>query len=233
MIRADTSDECMCVDALVGVAPQFKRFAPVRRSTVRAVGERAHGDAVLVARLRAGDDRALGVVYDTHAAMVHGIARRVCRDDQRAREVTQDVFTYLWEKPDRIDLSRGTVRAYLAVVAHRRAVDEVRRSVRRAKADTRATATRTVEHEETASHEEVVVGAIADEQRNGRLRDLLDRLPTEQRDAIDLAYFQGHSYREVATILGIPEGTAKSRLRLALGHLRTLIAAEPPEAIAP
>jgi RNA polymerase sigma factor (sigma-70 family) len=200
---------------------------------VRDVGTRTGADDVLVARLRAGDDRALGTVYDLYASMVHGIARRVCVDDHRAREVTQDVFTYLWERPDRVDLARGTIRAYLAVVAHRRAVDEVRRSVRRANADSRAATAVRTEQDQREGHEDQVVDDLADRQRDARLHGLLDQLPADQRAAVELAYFRGHSYREVAVILGIPEGTAKSRLRLALGRLRTLVATETPEAITP
>ena len=88
-------------------------------------------DVALLARIQAGDDRALGIIYDLHADLVYGVARRVTRDEHLARDIMQDVFTYLWELPGRVDLLRGSLRAYLAVVAHRRAVDEVRRSERR------------------------------------------------------------------------------------------------------
>ena len=99
--------------------------------TVTAVAEAEPQDAVLLARIKVGDETALGLVYDQHADLVYGLARRVTRDEQLARDITQEVFAYLWELPGRVDLVRGTLRAYLAVVAHRRAVDEVRRSVRR------------------------------------------------------------------------------------------------------
>ena len=88
-------------------------------------------DALLLARILAGDDAALAIVYDQHAGLVYGLARRVTRDEQLARDITQDVFTYLWELPGRVDLRRGSIRSFLAVVAHRWAVDEVRRSERR------------------------------------------------------------------------------------------------------
>src|SRR4051794_3396413 len=85
------------------------------------------GDAVLLARLAAGDKRALGIVYDQYADMVYGLARRVTRDDHLSREITQEVFTYLWSQPQRVDLQRGSLRAFLGVVTHHRAADEVRR----------------------------------------------------------------------------------------------------------
>src|SRR5207249_2789415 len=105
--------------------------ATIRARSVATMigGERA--DAVLLARLQAGDDDALGAIYDVHADLVYGVARRVTRDEQLARDITQEVFTYLWELPGRVDLLRGSLRSYLAVVAHRRAVDEVRRCERR------------------------------------------------------------------------------------------------------
>jgi RNA polymerase sigma-70 factor (ECF subfamily) len=184
-------------------------------------------DEVLLARLKAGDERALGIVYDLHAPMVFGVARRVTGDDQAARDVTQEVFTYLWELPGRVDLERGTIRAYLGVVAHRRAVDEVRRVVRRGSAETRASGT----HDGTeAGHEAEVVEAEHHGWWQRRVRALLDELPAEQQTALRLAYFDGCSYREVARTLGIPEGTAKSRLRLALARLRTLLDVEGGEA---
>lgn len=180
-------------------------------------------DAVLVARLAAGDESALAAAYDLHSDMVFGLARRVTRDEQLAREVTQDVFAYLWELPERVDLTRGTLRAYLSVIAHRRAVDEVRRHARRDRAEGRLAG----ESPSLAEgHEPGVVEAEAERYRNNRLAAVLCRLPDDQRQALMLAYFGGRTYREVAAELGIPEGTAKSRLRLALARLRELLERE-------
>src|SRR4051812_6392807 len=98
----------------------------------RAPSER---DAQLLARIEAGDDRALATIYDEHSPVVFGVARRVTRDEHLAGDVCQEVFAYLWEQPSRVDLSKGTLRGYLAMVAHRRAVDEVRRRESRARAE--------------------------------------------------------------------------------------------------
>lgn len=182
-----------------------------------AVGD----DAPLLARILAGDDRALGEVYDRHAAIVFGVARRVTRDEQLARDVCQEVFAYLWELPERVDLARGTLRAFLVMLAHRRAVDEVRRSTRRHRAEECLDA-----GAESASPEAEVTEQAAVRWRDAKLCALVDALPEDQRTALRLAYYEGLSYREVATRLGIAEGTAKSRLRLALARLRTAIDAD-------
>jgi len=190
------------------------------RGRMSARGPSEH-DAHLLARTQAGDDRALSAIYDEHIGVVYGVARRVTRDEQLAREVCQEVFAYLWELPHRVDLAKGSLRAYLVVVAHRRAVDEVRRSERRSRAE----AVLRVPEQSDGPELEVVDTAAAI-WRDQKLCALVDALPEEQRTALRLAYFDGLTYRQVAAKLGIAEGTAKSRLRLALARLRTLLDAE-------
>jgi RNA polymerase sigma-70 factor (ECF subfamily) len=190
------------------------------------VGIPGDRDGLLVARIRAGDDSALAAVYDEHAGLVYGLARRVTRDDELARDITQEVFAYFWEKPDRVDLSRGTLRAYLAVLAHRRAVDEVRRQEARSRAETASGPP-----EEEDGPEARVLAAAAGSWRGKRLPEMLGLLPPEQRAAVRLAYYEGLTYVQVAKELGIPEGTAKYRLRAALARLRTLVTDEAREAI--
>jgi RNA polymerase sigma factor (sigma-70 family) len=183
-------------------------------------------DALLMARIRAGDDRALAAVYDQHAGLVYGLARRVTRDEELARDITQEVFTYLWEMPDRVDLARGSLRTYLALLAHRRAVDEVRRHVRRFRAEVAA-----AQPEADDGPEISVVDAATQSWRAKRLAALLDMLSAEQRTAVQLAYYDGLTYVQVANALGIPEGTAKTRLRAALARLRELLTDEARTAI--
>lgn len=197
-----------------------------RRRSLPAVEAGSQPDAVLLARIRAGDDVALRALYDQHAGLVYGLARRVTRDDHLAQDITQEVFAYLWELPERVDLSRGTLRSYLAVVAHRRAVDEVRRSTRRTRTESAGAG---VESQE--GPEPDIVDAAAQEWTSERIAAGLAALPDEQRDAIRLAYFEGQTYVQVARTLGIPEGTAKSRLRLALARLRVLLGDELRTAI--
>jgi RNA polymerase sigma-70 factor, ECF subfamily len=114
------------------------------------------------------------------------------------------------------DLTRGSLRSYLAVVAYRRAVDEVRRHERRARTEAAAALP------EADDGPEAGVVAAATESYT-RLAALLERLPTDQRTAVQLAYYNGLTYTQVAKTLGIPEGTAKSQLRLALARLRSML----------
>jgi RNA polymerase sigma-70 factor (ECF subfamily) len=183
-------------------------------------------DALLVERIRAGDDRALAAIYDQHAGLVYGLARRVCRDEQLARDVTQEVFAYLWEMPDRVDLARGSLRTYLAMLAHRRAVDEVRRQEARVRAEAFSAVPQPEDGPETR-----VVDSATRTWREKHLAALLDMLSAEQQAALQLAYYDGLTYVQVAKALGIPEGTAKTRLRAALARLRTLLTDEAREAI--
>jgi RNA polymerase sigma factor (sigma-70 family) len=175
---------------------------------------RGSDDRELVARIAAGDTGALAEVYRRYSGLVYGLARRVTCDAARAEDVAQEVFVYLWRQPGRFDPSRGTLRSWLGVLAHRRSVDVVRREARRSRVEARS-------EPELASadvDEAVTAGWIG-----GRVREAIDKLPAEQREAVVLAYFGGRTYRQVATELAIPEGTAKSRLRLALGKLDELL----------
>jgi RNA polymerase sigma-70 factor (ECF subfamily) len=194
--------------------------------SVAAVVADARSDSVLLARLQAGDDRALALVYDQHADLVLGVARRVTRDEQLARDIVQDVFAYLWELPNRVDLARGSIRSYLAVVAHRRAVDAVRRSERRQRSEVAAAGP-----DIDAGPEPAVVEDVTNAWRKQRLAAGLEALPEEQRAALKLAYYDGLTYKQVALALDIAEGTAKSRLRLALCRLRSVLGDELRAAI--
>ncbi len=197
----------------------------VPRSLTRVTAGRPD-DAVLLARIQAGDDRALADIYSQHADLVFGLARRVTRDEQLARDITQEVFAYLWELPGRVDLMRGSLRTYLAVVTHRRAVDEVRRSERRNRTEAALVLATADEGPEAG-----VVEASTHAWRKQRLAAGLAELPQDQRTAVELAYYNGLTYKQVAGVLGIPEGTAKSRLRLAMNRLRVLLGDEMRTAI--
>ena len=197
----------------------------MERRTVKGVTVSNDREALLVARIRAGDDRALAEIYDAHAGLVYGLTRRIARDEQLASDITQEVFASLWEMPDGVDLARGSLRTYLAVLAHRRAVDEVRRHERRFRAEAAVT------QPGADGGPQASVVAAAQARRTKRLAALLNVLPDEQRAAVRLAYYDGFTYVQVAHALGIPEGTAKSRLRAALARLRGLLADEARTAI--
>lgn len=191
--------------------PAFPLQHTRQADIVRAVDP---GDAVLVARLAAGDEEALAEVWQRHGPLVFGLARRLTGDSSTAEDVTQEVFVTLWQQPERFDAQRGSLRAYLGVQAQRRAIDAIRRDGRRAER----------EHRHHRLHPPAVStpGDSAEcSELSGVVRDAIKKLPVEQREAVELAYFSGLTHREVATTLGIPEGTAKSRLRLAQTKLQT------------
>jgi RNA polymerase sigma-70 factor (ECF subfamily) len=169
-------------------------------------------------RLLAGDEAALGDCYDQYASFVYGLVLRVVRDAKAAEDISQDVFLSLWEKPGCFDPSKGALRTWLGTLAHRRAVDYVRREEARRRRDDLALSRIT----STPDVEEMAMALMTAE----RVREALEELPPEQREAIQLAYFEGKTYREVAVVMGIPEGTAKSRLRLALRRVATTLESE-------
>jgi len=169
-------------------------------------------------RLVAGEDAALSEIYDQYASFVYGLALRVLGDARAAEDVSQDVFVSVWERPGAFDPDRGSLRTWLGTLAHRRSVDHVRREEARRRRAIKDAA----RPETTPDVEEMAIALVTAE----RVRDALATLPDNQRRAIQLAYFGGKTYRQVAEVLGIPEGTAKSRLRLGLRRIADTLDAE-------
>jgi len=195
--------------------------APTDRRAVESTVRPNEWERTVSARLVAGDDTALREVYDQYASFVYGLAARVIGDTRAAEDVSQDVFLAFWERPAAFDPERGSLRTWLGTLTHRRSVDYVRREEARRRRAARE-ASRAVA---TPDVEEMATALLAAE----RVRAALDVLPPEQRRAIQLAYFGGKTYRQVAETLGIPEGTAKSRLRLALRRIADALEAEGGE----
>ena len=174
-------------------------------------------DALLAARLAAGDDHALAEVFDCLAAAVYDGAVRVLRDAAAAQDVVQDVFVELWSRPGRYDPAAGTLRAYLVMRARHRAVDLVRSELRRVARQEHSYRLAPGQPGPSPS-EEVMASDVA-----AAVRAAIRLLPASQRRIIELAYFRGLTCREAAKAAGIPEGTAKSRLRLALARLEAVL----------
>jgi len=170
-------------------------------------------DAAVVVAIGRFRQDALAEAYRRHAGAVHALARRVLRDDTRAEEVVQEVFVRLWNAPERFDSERGSLRSFLLAQAHGRSVDLVRSETsRRAREERDA---RTTAESGYDLEREVWDMAVAE-----KVKQAVAELPADERRSIELAYFGGHTYREVASLLGHPEGTVKSRIRSGLRRLR-------------
>ena len=174
-------------------------------------------DAGLVIAVSRYRQEALAEAYRRHAGAVFGLARRLLADEAHAEEIVQEVFLRLWNQPEKYDPDRGSLRSFLLAQCHGRAVDMLRSNSARRRREERdlrekAEAGYDLEHE-------VWDLTVAD-----TMRDALGVLPDGEREAIELAYWGGHSYREVAELLGQPEGTVKSRIRAGLKRLRTELA---------
>jgi RNA polymerase sigma-70 factor (ECF subfamily) len=170
-------------------------------------------DASLVVAIARWRQEALAEAYRRHGGGVFGLARRLLGDGESAKEIAQEVFLRLWKQPERFDPSRGSLRSYLLAQTHGRSVDVLRSETarrRREELDVR-TATDIVDDVERQV-QDLAVGA--------QVRDALAGLPEAERRAVALAYLAGNTYREVACLLGEPEGTVKTRIRSGLRHLR-------------
>jgi RNA polymerase sigma-70 factor, ECF subfamily len=174
-------------------------------------------DAQLVTSVARYSEVALAEAYRRHGGAVFGLAKRVLQNVAEAEDVTQEVFLRLWNQPDRFDPARGSLRSFLLAQAHGRAVDAVRSSSSRRAREARD-AMRTAETSYDMQHE-VWDLAVADQ-----VAGAMGELPEEERRVIELAYFDGRTYREVAQMLDQPEGTVKSRIRNGMRRMRTVLA---------
>ncbi|WP_445548361.1 MULTISPECIES: RNA polymerase sigma factor [unclassified Frankia] len=164
-------------------------------------------------RLAAGDATALAEVHARYAGCLMAVATQVTADREAAAEIVQDVLVHLWEHPLRFDPGRGNLRAYLVVIARRRAVDWVRREHVRRPSD--AVARELAGLPDGPAADAVVLS----EATAAMVRQGVADLPHQLREAVELAFFDGCTYREAAARLTIPEGTVKSRIRTALHKL--------------
>jgi RNA polymerase sigma-70 factor, ECF subfamily len=168
------------------------------------------GLVIAIARYNAD---AFAEAFRRHAGAVFALAQRLLWERALAEEMVQEIFLRLWEHPDRFDQSRGSLRSFLLMDAHARCVDRIRSDSRRR------------DREERSARAEMVTGYDIDLEAYDldvaeQVREVMASLSDTERRAIELAYFGGHTYREVARILDQPEGTIKSRIRTGLTRLR-------------
>ena len=166
----------------------------------------------ILRRLTAGDPQALGDFYDLYAGLVNGLALRILRDTAEAEDVVQEVFVQVWRQASRYDASRGTPEAWLCTMARTRALDRLRRRVSRREEPAEAAPASTAAP--------TTADTIA-------VRKALDGLSTDQRKALELAYYEGLTQSEIATRLGEPLGTVKTRIRTAMIRLREVLGPQP------
>jgi RNA polymerase sigma-70 factor (ECF subfamily) len=173
---------------------------------------------LVLADVAKGDHAAFGAVYDQTAPAVLGTVRRVLRDPAQSEEVMQEVLLEVWRTAARFDPSVGSASAWIMTLAHRRAVDRVRSEQRAAARELRA-ATATIDYDEVS---DAALTTLEQE----RVRRCLGGLTDLQRESVTLAYYGGHSYREVAQLLGVAVGTVKTRMRDGLIRLRDCLGVE-------
>ncbi len=180
-------------------------------------------DATLVARAAEGDDVALGVLYDRHVPTMLLTARRMLKDPNEAEDLVHDVFMEAHRKADSYDPSRASVKTWLAVRLRSRALDRLR-SARVSRTDSLDAKPAPERFARVSAH----LSRMGDQ---GRLAQVLADLPENQREVLQLAYFEGLSSREVGERLGIPTGTVKSRTRAAFQKLRAVLHSRPMTAM--
>jgi RNA polymerase sigma-70 factor (ECF subfamily) len=178
----------------------------------------AVSDADLITLVTRGDQDALGVLYERYSRAVYSFSLRIVGDAQVAEEILQEVFVRAWQQGGSFQTARGSLITWLLSITHNLSIDEVRRRKRRpqkADAEEPETILASLPDEGSDVEEEVWLSSL-----RVSIQDALQQLPAAQREAIELAYFQGLTQREIAEVLGEPLGTIKTRMRLGMLKLR-------------
>jgi RNA polymerase sigma-70 factor (ECF subfamily) len=184
-----------------------------RQDERTTVGER--DDTSLLRGVQGGDDASLAALYDRYGGVAYGLALRITGDATTAEDAVQDAFVSLWKQAPRFDAERGQVRSWLLTIVHHRAVDAVRRRAHRP------------ERQLPEGAEEFLVDAqrrpdeLAERSIEARaIREAVSRIPDDQRRTVEMAYFEGMTHVEISRAMGVPLGTVKSRLRIAMEKMR-------------
>ncbi len=194
----------------------------VNRSPVRLSPSADVTDGALVARAAGGDERALGLLYDRYGAVLYAVAYRVVGGRADAEEVVVDAFAQVWRDAPRFEAGRGSVAGWLTTIARSRALDLVRARSRRERAVGAAGAAADRQDAPPAMGDLLAdpAASLDQDERRRQVRRALDGLSPSQRQAIELAYFEGLSQSEIAERLQQPLGTVKTRVRLGMEKLR-------------
>lgn len=174
--------------------------------------------AEYVRRIAGRDESAISCLYDESSPLVYGLALRIVRDAADAEEISIDVYTQVWRTAPRFQADRGTVTAWLVMLTRSRAIDRLR---------TRKAVKRLETHRVQLRDD--TISPPPDEwtelfrTESERIKAALEALPDEQRELVDLAFFCGYSHGELSSHLGLPLGTVKTRLRIAILKLRQLL----------
>lgn len=170
-------------------------------------------DMRLVARVRAGDQQALAELYDRYSNVVYAVVLRILQDTGGAEDILQDIFLQLWRKPEAFDSSRGSLGAWLTVIARHRAIDRLRQ--RRPESDIEECVIANATDLRDETERSLVIEKV---------RVVMNEMSPDQRTAMEMAFFQGLTHTEIAEKTGEPLGTIKTRIRSGLQMLRTRFA---------
>jgi len=180
---------------------------------VQGGGDPAPPLSHLLVQVARGDKSAFASLYDRTSAAVHGLARRVVRDPSRAEEITQEVYLQVWRSASRFDPDRGSAKSWLLTLAHRRAVDVVRHD--------QASTNREARYDWSGGRDiDVVDDEVTTRLEHEQVRRCMGSLTDLQRESVTLAYFNGYTYAEVASLLETNPATIKTRMRDGLIRLR-------------
>jgi RNA polymerase sigma-70 factor (ECF subfamily) len=185
-------------------------------------GQVAGDDALLVARMASGDERALAALYDRWETAVRAAAMRIVPDGAEADDVVEAVFWQAWRQAERFDGTRGGVGTWLLTIARSRALD-ARRALGRRREDGEVESLDETDAAAVQLASPDPLDATAFDERARAVRDAVRQLPVDQRTALELGYFEGLSQSEIAERTGEPLGTIKTRMRLALKKLRSAL----------
>lgn len=170
-------------------------------------------DARLILAVRLGDQKAMGELYDRYSSLIYSVALRVLGETGAAEDILQEVFMQLWRKPAAFDAARGSLAAWLAVIARHRAIDALRK--RKPETDL---------EDVIVSVEPDLAGGAERKRAAEQIRRKLGEMPELQRSALEMAFFEGLTHSEIAAKTGAPLGTIKTRIRTALTTLRAAFA---------